>query len=211
MGNYLTNAEMAETLSLQGESFADADMTAAIKAAEEMLEMLTGRRFWLDAADRTRYYSQPTARYRQPTPHVLPVDDIVTVTSVAVAPAGGGAYTETWVDTVDYVLEPKNAPADGAPYTHIRTVAKTFTGVYPDSLRLVGRFGWPTVPSSIRQATTILAARLLKRSREAAFGVAAIGVEGSAVRVPRLDNDPDVMALVGHLIRRTGPARSLLV
>lgn len=212
MAVYLTNAELSETLSLQGESFPDRDIRDAIAAASRMLDGLTGRRFDKDTADTTRYYSQPGYVYSVGQPDTLEIDDLAaTPTSVAVSPAGDGNYTDAWTLTTHYVLEPKNALTDGQPYTQIRATGKTFADTYPDSLRIVGRFGWPAVPPEIRQATTILAARLLKRAREAAFGVAAIGVEGNGIRVPRLDNDPDVMALVGHLIRHSGAGRALLV
>jgi hypothetical protein len=96
------------------------------------------------------------------------------------------------------VLEPLNAAEDGKPYTMLTHLA----GGWPATLRSVsvaGLWGWPAVPAPIKQATGILASRLLLRHREAPFGVVFSGAEvGVATRIAR--SDPDVMFLIDQYV-----------
>ena len=51
----------------------------------------------------------------------------------------------------------------------------------------------------MQQATGLVASRLLKRSREAPFGVAGFSMEGTAVRIAPVD--PDVASLLNPYLR----------
>lgn len=189
--DYLTVAELATTLSLGGETFADADLALAITAASRDVERRTGRKFWLDSA--TRYY-YPSGSCR------VWIDDAKTVSSVEQDTGLDGTFSETWTLDTDYILEPLNASAEGEPFTAIKLTPRTSKVLYPDArIRVAGQFGWAAVPDEVVQATTILAARLVKRTREAPFGVAGFGIDGGAVRVSSVD--PDVDALLAGLVR----------
>src|SRR5262249_42740226 len=111
-------------------------------------------------------------------------------------------FENTWTQNTDFVLEPLNAASDTEPWTAVRVQPYTSRIFYcwPRSLRVTGKFGWLTPPPAVKQATELLAARLLKRSREAPFGVVGLGLDEGAVRIPRLD--PDVAALLGPYMRR---------
>lgn len=193
---YVTSAALKATLSLTGETFADADIAVALESASRGIDALCNRRFYLDAdANQVRYYRPMTsARTR--------IDDLVTLTAVAVDRGGTGAFAESWTVNTDFVLTPYNADADGRPWGWIEvhpTAGRRFPVEYPRSVRVTGRFGWPAFPPAIVEATSVLAAKLLRRAREAPFGVVAVGLDGAAVRVASMD--PDVRFLVAPFVR----------
>lgn len=201
VSQYVTSAELKQTLTLTGQTFADGDLAVAIEAASRGIDDTCGRRFWLDAdANQVRYYD-PT------DPRVCRLDDLVELTGVAVDADGTGAYAQVWTLGVDFTLSPVNAAADGRPWelltTHPMGRYALPTGV-PRPVRVTGRFGWPAVPPGVKQATTILAARLLKRAREAPFGVAALGIDAGSglmhsARVAA--RDPDLRFLLSGVQR----------
>lgn len=195
--DYTTIAALKQTLSLTGESFADADLNLAITAASRAVDNATDRRFWLDDdANQIRYYT-PTDAGR------VAIDDLVTLTELATDTQGDQTFEQAWTTNVDVFLEPLNAAADGQPYTRLclNPVRSSlyFPVQYGRSVRVTGKFGWPAVPDSVVQATQMIAARLLKRVRESPLGVAGFGMEGYAVRITQ--EDPDVVMLLGPLRR----------
>jgi len=109
----------------------------------------------------------------------------------------------TLTANTEYLLEPYNAATDGKPWTQVRVHPRASVigfVTYPRSVRVVGRFGWQSVPAAIKEATTILAAQLLRRAREAPFGVVAIGVDVGAVARIAV-TDPSIKMLVGPYMR----------
>jgi hypothetical protein len=193
--NYVSLEAFKHTLTLASETFADADITVALSAASRAIDKAAGRRFWVDAnANSVRYYT-PDDPWR------LSVDDLVTITSLKTDDAGDGTFENTWTVNTDYVAEPLNAVTDSEPWTHlsVHPMGRYLFPGFPRSVELTGKFGWPAVPAEIRQATTIAAHRLLRRAREVPFGVAGIGLDGSAVRI--VSQDPDVAALVAPYSR----------
>lgn len=195
---YVQLDDLKATLDLATETFADADITRAIAAASRAIEDICARRFWLDAdAEQVRYY---TARSRK----LLEVDDLVVLTSLLTDSNGDGVFEQTWAVNSDFVLEPLNAAADIEPYTAIRRHPNgsfRFPGSLPRGVKVTGQFGWPAVPDGIVEATGILATRLLRRSREAPFGVIGFALEQGAAVASLARNDPDVMMLAGPYIR----------
>jgi hypothetical protein len=65
---------------------------------------------------------------------------------------------------------------------------------------VTGKFGWAAVPGAIVEAVTILATQLLRRAREAPFGVVAIGMDVGAVTRLAV-TDPSVRFLVADYQR----------
>lgn len=194
---YATSAELKATLELTGATFADPDIALALEAASRGIDRLCGRRFYPDPdANQTRYYTPEH-------PGLLRIDDLITLTSLATDPASDGTFADTWTLDTDFVLAPLNAQADGEPWTEIhvrRTGSYRWACGAGRSVRVTGRFGWAAVPVGVKQATVIVASKLMRRAREAPFGVIAVGLEsGGAMRIAR--SDPDVMFLVGDLIR----------
>jgi len=164
------------------DSFADADVSAALTAASRAVEKVTQRRFWKDSTPATRTYTATSCRR-------VNIDDAAQINTVT---ASGAAITS-------FVAEPLNAAADGEPYLWLSSTL----GVFPTiagGVTVTGLFGWPAVPEQIPQMVTILASKFLKRSREAPFGVVnAGGIEGIAMQLAR--EDPDMQVLIKPLMR----------
>src|SRR6266566_6630773 len=192
---YMSVEELKDSLSLQGQSFADPDLQRALAAASRAIDQQTGRRFYPDSVDQTR-------KFVPMNPGYVSIDDLSSFTSLT---AQGG----TWTLDTDFYLEPINAVAEGNAWTGIRTIWKPFlwdaqsvgpSAPGPDArVSVTGKFGWATAPPEIVEATGILSARLLSRAREAAFGVLGIGLDGTAVRI--ISTDPDVASLIQPYIR----------
>jgi hypothetical protein len=195
---YLSPDQLKSTLTMTGTSFADADVTLAIGAASRAVDSMTGRRFWLDAdANQVRYYTPRSYR-------LLQIDDLVTMTSVAIDRSGTGTFSETWTSGTDYVLEPFNAPAEqpARPYETLRVRMLSGQWLPPyieQSVKVTGKFGWAVIPDDVTAATGILAAKLLKRGREAPFGIVMAADQSVAMRIAR--TDPDVYTLLHDYTR----------
>jgi hypothetical protein len=196
---YLTPTQLKATLDMSGTSFADADVTLALGAASRAVDEITGRRFWLDTdATSTRYYTPRSAK-------LLQIDDLAVLTSVAIDRGGTGTYTETWTQNIDFVLEPFNAAAENPvrPYetVRVRFLSGRWLPPYIErSVQVKGQFGWPAVPDDVTAACGILASKLLRRSREAPFGIVMAGIDAvAAMRIGR--TDPDVYMLLRDYTR----------
>lgn len=193
---YVSALALKDTLSLTGETFADADISTALEAASRGIDELCGRRFYPDTdATQVRYY-------RAIDRDLVRIDDLVTLTSLATDPGGDGVFEETWTLNTDFNLERLNAAADGRPFELLVRHPRgryLFPTTYPRSVKLTGKFGWLAVPPAIVEATTILASKLLRRAREAPFGIVSLGMDGGAVRIAR--TDPDIGFLTTGLTR----------
>lgn len=188
---YVTATVLKATLSLTGETFADADVTTACTAASRAIDNLTNRRFWVDAnANQVLYYTAESPRF-------VRIDDLVTLTTFKVDVDGDGTFETTLTNNTDFTLYPLNAAATATawPYTYVKSHPLTSTPFpgYPRSIEITGKFGWSAVPEPITNATTILAHALVRRAREAPFGIITLGVE-EATRIGR--SDPHVNMLI---------------
>lgn len=199
---YLTVEDMKDTLDLSQYSYADKDIARAISAASRAVDAETGRRFYLTP---TPPAANVARTYTPARPGVLLIDDLAALTSVE-ASDRAGVWTAWTLDT-DFILEPLNATADGRPFDTVRALERSsFVNdsvgfpYWPSSVRITGRWGWPSLPDEIVQATQIIATQLLRRVREAPFGVVGIGLEGEAVRLSKAD--PQLAQLLGPFKKR---------
>lgn len=195
--SYIDSTALKKTLSLTGLTYADDDIAAAIVAAEAGIDNLCHRKgttsrlgFEKDAdALQVRYFTPVKADY-------IDITDLVQVTSIQTDPAGDQTFPNTWA-TTDYALEPLNAASEGWPSTRItvrRNGAYVLPVGYVGSVKVTAQFGWPAIPSAITQATTHVAGKLLKLSRE--------GVEVSIEHAVSLcRNDKWVMFLCGPYMK----------
>ncbi|HZU80064.1 MAG TPA: hypothetical protein VE991_09125 [Acidimicrobiales bacterium] len=205
--SYVTAAQLLDTLGVTSPSAQQtADASAAVAAATMAIDNLCQRPgtptrdgFGVDAdALQVRYYSP--ARWDR-----LPIDDLVQLTSLQTRDDGvdidtqdGGATT--WTLNTDFVLQPENAAAAGWPYTHVQVVpagAYTLNVVYPRSVKITGKWGWPATPQAVVDACTLIAERLYKMKREGPLGVVAFQQE--VVRVASADRN--VMLLLAPYMR----------
>ena len=173
------------------DSVDDALIEIAIEAASREIDGVCNRVFYSTAGTRV---------FQNVDSFIVNTDDIISVTTLKTSD-DGVIYDTTWT-TADYQLEPLNGVAGGLvqPYTRIRAIGDylfpvwSITGTYGNkaSVQIQGVFGWPTVPTAVRQACILLAMRHWKRY-DSPLGVAGFGDIG-AIRVGR--TDPDVEALL---------------
>lgn len=190
---YLTRAELKATLDIAtADTYADADIDMALEAASRVIDGYKQTRFYPTSG--TAFYTGDPCKYQ------LDIDDMNTVTSVAVDADGDGTYETTWSANTDYYTEPINGPLYGYPYTTItiRTLSGKQFPSWQHSVRVVGSFGWSTAVPQVKQACKILSSRYLKRARETPYGI--LTVVGDAVAAAHLGRiDPDVAALLDSI------------
>lgn len=190
--NYITSTQLKNTLEIGTATYADDDITTAIASACRVVDVYKDTRFY------------PTAETRRYTADIsecsLQIDDLCALTSLKVDMQGTGTYGTTWVQDVDFYLEPINAALEGRPYNQV-TLRPQGGDIWPPfdyGVQIGGTFGWTTAPYQVTQAATILAGRYLKRARETPYGILTVGTDAiAAARLGRID--PDVSLLLDNL------------
>lgn len=193
---YMSVSDMKEMLSISGESFLDGEVQRALEAASRGIDELCQDVFTQGTVDTARYFDAADSCTVKLRPSAG------SITSVKIDEDGDGTFEVTLTAGADYLVWPYNNEADAKPWweLHINHASSYRFPSYQRSVEVTGRFGWATLPSAIAEATGLLAAKLLKRAREAPFGIAVFGTEGGmAMRIAR--NDPDVMFLIGPYMR----------
>lgn len=195
MADYVTLTELKNSQELMGVSFADYDAMKAIPAASRAVENITDRVFTQSVG--TRYFTPYDGGY-------LEIDDYLGGGTLASDNDADGVFETTWTLNRDYVLEPLNAAAKGWPYEAVRVhpLGSRRFPCWPRGVAVVGTFGWTAVPEPVYAATVMIAARTVKRMREAPFGVVGLGIDNVAVRVAR--TDPEISMHLDSYVRGGG-------
>jgi len=163
----------------------DSELSTALIAAESAVDDYCGRRFDADASATARLFVSGRT-------DVVTVDDMLEAPTLVETRSG-----TTWTAVTDFQLEPLNGVVDGVggwPYWRLRATESTLWPTdFEAAVRVTAKWGWPAVPSKVKQAVLIGAHRLVKRreSPEGLLGFETAGVE----RIGRLD--PDLPFLVG--------------
>lgn len=181
MSDYATLAAVKTAMSLGSQTTMDSDITAAITAASRAIDNLCSRRFYADAVDADYYYT-PVLSNR------LEVDDFDSITTFAVDFNADGTFEQTWAANTEYVAYPLNRTTPYRPIVRVDThplSARFFPVGYPRTVKITGKAGWGTTPEPITEATLQLTVQLVKRKREAPFGV--VGFAETAVHIARTD------------------------
>lgn len=201
--DYCTLAQLKDLLLPYGQagtSADDAKMGYAITAAARAIDANTNRQFGLTGSAVARYYTY-TGTYIDGRPAVE-IEDLMTTTSLTVALDTGneGTYTGTITVGVDYDLWPRNAAADGRPWTHIvlRRAPVFFFPFWAAGVRVTANWGWSTIPTEVTQASLIQAGRFFVR-KDSLYGVAGSADTTQLRLLARLD--PDVALLLGSVKR----------
>lgn len=170
----------------------DTTLEAMVTAVSRAIDNHCNRRFWRDASDVTRYFTAEFADALWP-------GDLVSVTTLA-SDDGSRAYADVLAAS-EYELTPHNAAADGEPYTAIRVspTGRGFPAGLARGVRVVGRWGWPSVPDAITEACCLITERLFQR-RNAIFGVVGSPELGQLRGVLRLNDDPEVMLMLAPYV-----------
>lgn len=221
-GRYLGVEELKDTLNLQGLSYVDRDLGIVIEAASRGLEeAFNGGQAWTLRSDpEIRYYERADER-------TVTIDPAMKIDSVDLDYtlgdylsrqwgydefAGGGGTYATNLPSSSYRLLPTYGGTvagggTGEPFTEIELVRGAIVRKLPsgiDAIRVTGQFGWETIPAGVKFAVSLTATRFLRRSREAPFGIVALGLEGAVARVREIVRDPDIiLAMAGSSGRKS--------
>jgi hypothetical protein len=184
-----------------------ADVKAALRITDTVDDSLL--EISIEAASREidgfceRVFTQSTATriYRPTDAFTVDLDDLQTVTTLKTDADGDGVFDTTW-GTADYQLNPLNGIAGGitTPYTTLKAVGSYLFPIYEPrnvnsqeaSVQIAGVWGWPSIPTAVKQACIILSMRQFKRY-DSPTGVMGFGDLG-VMRVGRVD--PDVEKLL---------------
>jgi len=184
-----------------------ADVKAALRVTDTVDDTLL--EISIEAASREidgfceRVFTSSTATriYRPTDVFSVDVDDLQSITTLKTDSDGDGVFDVTW-ETTDYQLNPLNGIAGGisTPYTQVRAIGEYLFPIYEPrnvnakeaSIQITGVWGWPSVPTAVRQACIILSLRQFSRYQSplGAMGFGDLGV----MRVGRVD--PDVEKLL---------------
>ena len=188
---YATLADVKAALRIT-DTVDDSLLELSIEAASREIDGFTERVFTSSTATRI---------YRPTDVFTVFVDDLQSITTLKTDSDGSGVFDVTW-ETTDYQLNPLNGIAGGitTPYTQVRAIGEYLFPIYEPrnvnsneaSVQIAGVWGWPSVPTAIRQACILLAMRQFKRY-DSPTGVMGFGDLG-VMRVGRVD--PDVEKLL---------------
>jgi hypothetical protein len=168
----------------------EAQYPRAIAAASRAVDKHCRRQFGKADAPVARFYA---ARWSSTLgAWVADIDDLMTVTGLTVELDTTGDETYgSELATGEYTLRPRNAAADGEPWTELMvsgSASASPSGV-DGELRVTAGWGWSSVPVAVEEACLLQAARFAVR-RSAPFGVAGSPDVGSEVRLlSRVDPD----------------------
>lgn len=188
--DYATAAELAADARI-GDSDDNTQLGRAVTAASRAVDLFTRRQFGQVASAEARVYTAVWDARR--CRWVVPIDDLMDATGLTVTVPTG---------TVDlYAKQPANAVTKGMPWTRLvvdKSAAFSPTGA-EDEVTVTAKWGWAAVPTTVKSATLLQAARFFTR-RESPFGVAGSPDLGSELRL--LDKvDPDVAVMLTGYVR----------
>ena len=206
--DYVTLDELKATLGLLATDYADTDLQRAATSASRELEKALDRRFWADDNNTGERLYTPD-RYL-----TLDIDDLIELkdSTIELDLDGDGVYEQTWTLGTEFIFAPANAAAKDAPYERL-IVKQRHSGFgsshrrlplgMPDSVRVTGQFGWPEVPEPIKQATIIVAGKLLRRSRESPFPILSLANAGGVSQRLIPGDDPELLMALRDYSRET--------
>jgi hypothetical protein len=183
--SYATLAEYKAWIAVRGLSGAvgtdvsdDDAIETLLEGASRYIDRQTGRRFYADANDVTRYYTATDA-------YCVKVHDLSAApTTVAVDYNFTRSYTT--LATTTYDLLPDNAITDGFAYNRIELIPSTVTNLFPawrNAVQVVGKFGYPSIPADIKEACLMIAQNTYAtRSGQSASGRITVTAAGVVIR-----------------------------
>ena len=179
----------------------DAALQNVLDATDTLIDLYCDRKTGFGTASETRYYTAEDYEY------VL-TDDLVSVTTLQTDDDANGTYETTWTSGTDYVLTPRNAALDGFPYTEIDT-SVTWPRNFPKDVylgvKVVGVFGFPSVPAAVKQAE-IIQANAVWASRVSPYAIVGSADLGGILRMSRALH-PEAALILEPYRKRNGLAR----
>ena len=174
----------------------DASIEIIIEAVSRYIEAETGRRFWKDASDATRYY-QTDDQY------CVKVDDLSAApTTVSVDLNDNRIYTDL-ASTV-YELYPANAALDGLPYRQIDIIQSSghYFPTTPRGVKVIAKFGFPSAPTDIKEATLAIS-QAVYGSRTGQAGSGRISFTDAGIVIRPDDVPPFAQKVISNYRIRT--------
>lgn len=176
---YCTLDEFKDYVTVRGGGISDdanddAVMEVLIESASRKIDEITGRRFY--KAAETRYFWPDDSES-------LYTGDLVSIDELHVDYYGTREYTELAADDFEYF--PENASQTGKPYSAIY-ISPNSAAYFPQdrrAVKIVGVFGWPSVPAQIKNDCMAIAHNLwMSRSGQASGGKVTITSGGIVIR-----------------------------
>jgi hypothetical protein len=181
---YITLAGLKTYLKID-DAVEDTLLEQIIESASRSIDRIANRRFYLDSTASARTY-RPIGNLRVITDDIGSTSGLILKTD----PDANGNYQTTFTLNTDYIVEPTNALAKNRPVNYLTIVGPTAMSLpvnYWPQVQVTARWGWPSVPDDIEQATYILSADLYKR-KDSIGGVLGISELG-AIRMSPLGRD----------------------
>jgi len=165
----------------------DAQLARSIEAASRRIDGVCDRIFFQEPTVSARVYDATNLAS-------VSIDDVSTLDGFVVKVDDGFDYATTLVLDVDFRVEPLNNLSKGLPVYRLVSLS----GIFPRStvrpgVQVTARWGFPSVPTAITEATLLMAGRLFKRG-DSLLGVAGFTDMG-VITVRGVDPDVD------HLIQ----------
>lgn len=187
----------------------DAPLAVALAAASKAIEDATYRTFGLTGSAVARFFDYEGLHIEGRC--AVKIADLQTTVGLVVTGDFDGSYAYATSLTLgtDFDLYPWNAAADGVPWTHIvfRPSNANFGTYCAPAARLLtvtANWGWTAVPTTVKQACLIQAARFFMR-RDAWAGVAGSPDLGNELRLLS-ELDVDVAPMLNGYRRLWGAA-----
>lgn len=199
--DYCTTAELKTHLRISDPDD-DTELAICVTSASRAIDKACNRQFGSASQTRTYGWSGERVDGRR----AILIDDVQTTTGLVVKLDAGedGTFETTLTYQTDFDLWPWNAASDGEPWTHIvfRRSASQLPVGYPNEMQVAATFGWTAVPTIVKNACLLQAARFFAR-RDSQYGVSGSPETGSELRLlERLD--PDVAVMLGAVRRWWG-------
>lgn len=183
---YTTGSAVKSALGII-DATSDTELELVIESVSRLIDDYTGRFFYQSAAS--------TAFYTADDYLSQPIDDFVSIGTVATDGDANGTYSTVWSANTDYAVAPFNAAATGRPYTEIVALtegANTFPIGTIKGVKIVGTRGWPSIPKPVEMSCIIQSGRIFNR-RNTPFGIAGAPEVGQMRLLARLDPDVEQM------------------
>ena len=198
--SYATLAQFKAAVGIT-DSTDDTALQNVLDATDTLIDLHCDRKTGFGTATETRYYTAEDYQY------VL-TDDLVSITTLQTDDDANGTYETTWTANTDFMLAPANAALDGFPYTEIDTSVswpRNFPKDVYRGVKVLGVFGFPSVPAAVVQAEIIQAGAVWS-SRTSPFGVIGSADLGGILRQTRALH-PEAALILEPYRKRNGLAR----
>lgn len=177
----------------QSNTSKDAAITQALDAASRQIEQFCGRQFNKQSFATPREFEVTNARS-------LSVDDFWTTDLLDIEFTSNPDVIQGEHFSDYYAPFPRNGIVDGSPgwpYYGIDFMSVRRVFLRGQYLTVTAKWGWPSVPATVKQATLIVANQLL-RLADAPLGVT--GMEGQFGGMIRVRDIPQVASMLNRFV-----------